>query len=193
MTVLSERIYNPLDAGGDTRAIALDISNAFDKVWHGVVGPILSILESYLQERSLNVVLDGQSPPLYITNAGVPQGSVLGPTLYLVFIIDLPDEVISRIGIYADDTTLHFLRRWNLLVNLLALACSTSVTMGNVPLSLRISYLSDVSLLDALAFLSRCTAALWNSLWNSLTNECFPPDYDLTAFKGRVNKFLLLK
>ena len=44
---------------------------------------------------------------LYIINAGVPQGSVLWPTLFLVFIDDLPDEVISRIGIYADDTTLY--------------------------------------------------------------------------------------
>ena len=51
----------------------------------------------------MKVVLDGQSSPLY---AGVSQGSVLGPTLFLVFINDLPDEVLSRIGIYADDTTL---------------------------------------------------------------------------------------
>ena len=58
-----------------------------------------------MKERSLKVVLDGQSSPLYNINAGVPQGSVLGPTLFLVFINDLPDEVLSRIGIYADDTT----------------------------------------------------------------------------------------
>ena len=117
LTVLSECIYNSLDALGETRAIALDISKAFDKVWHagllhklkayGVDGSILSILESFLKERSLKVVLDGQSSPLYNINAGVPQGSVLGPTLFLVFINDLPDEVLSRIGIYADDTTLY--------------------------------------------------------------------------------------
>ena len=117
LTVLSERIYNSLDALGETRAIALDIPKAFDKVWHagllhklkayGVAGSILSILESFLKERSLKVVLDGQSSPLYNINAGVPQGSVLGPTLFLVFINDLPDEVLSRIGIYADDTTLY--------------------------------------------------------------------------------------
>ena len=95
LTVLSERIHNSLDASGETRALALDISKAFDKVWnaglldklkaYGVVGPILSILESFLQERSLKVVLVGQSSPLYIINAGVPQGTVLGPTLFLVF------------------------------------------------------------------------------------------------------------
>ena len=117
LTVLSERIYNSMDAGGETRAIALDISKAFDKVWHagllhklksyGVVGPILGILESFMIERSLKVVLDGQSSPLFCINAGVPQGSVLGPTLFLVFINDLPDGMLSRIGIYADDTTLY--------------------------------------------------------------------------------------
>ena len=105
-----------MDAGGETRAIALDISKAFDKVRHagllhklksyGVVGPILGILESFMIERSLKVVLDGQSSPLCCINAGVPQGSVLGPTLFLVFINDLPDGMLSRIGIYADDTTL---------------------------------------------------------------------------------------
>ena len=117
LTVLSERIYNSMDAGGETRAIALDISKAFDKVWHagllhklksyGVVGPILGILESFMIERSLKVVLDGQSSPLFCINAGVPQGSVLEPTLFLVFINDLPDGMLSRIGIYADDTTLY--------------------------------------------------------------------------------------
>ena len=60
-----------------------------------------------MKERSLKVVLGGPSSPLYNINAGVPQGSVLGPTLFLVFINDLPDEVLSRIGIYADDTTLY--------------------------------------------------------------------------------------
>ena len=58
-------------------------------------------------ERSLKVVLDGQSSPLFCINAGVPQGSVLGPTLFLVFINDLPDGMLSRIGIYADDITLY--------------------------------------------------------------------------------------
>mgnify|MGYP003323128865 FL=1 len=116
LLTFSEYIYNSLDAGGETRAIALDISKAFDKVWHAGllhklkaygVGSILCILESFLKERSLKVVLDGQSSPLFCINAGVPQGSVLGPTLFLVFINDLPDEVLSRIGIYADDTTLY--------------------------------------------------------------------------------------
>ena len=47
-----------------------------------------------------------------ITNAGVPEGSVLGPTLFLVIINDLPDEVVSRIGIYADDNTLYSIGKY---------------------------------------------------------------------------------
>ena len=66
----------------------------------------ISIMEAFLRKRSLKVVLDDQSSPLYITNTGVPRGSVLGPYLFLVFINDLPDEVLSRIGICVDDTTL---------------------------------------------------------------------------------------
>ena len=82
------------------RDIALDTYKEFDKVWHagllhklkayGIVGLIISILESCFQERSLRVVLDDQSSPLYITNEGVPQGSVLRPTLFLVFIKIFP-------------------------------------------------------------------------------------------------------
>ena len=52
------------------------------------------------------MVLDGKSSQEYPVNAGVPQGSILDPTLFLLYIDDLPDDVICNIAIYADDTTL---------------------------------------------------------------------------------------
>ena len=53
------------------------------------------------------MVLDGKSSQEYPVNAGVPQRSILGPTLFLLYINDFPDDVICNIVIYADDTTLY--------------------------------------------------------------------------------------
>ena len=96
--------------------MALDISNAFDRVWHasllhklksyGISGQIFGLISSFLSNRRLRVVLDGKSSQEYPVNAGVPQGSILGPTLFLLYIDDLPDDVICNIAIYAYDTTL---------------------------------------------------------------------------------------
>ena len=96
LTVITDPIVRSLDSSFETRTIALNISKAFDKVWHkglllklksyGISGRILSILKSFLTNRKMKVVLDGQSSDLYFLNAGVPQGSVLGPTLFLIFI-----------------------------------------------------------------------------------------------------------
>ena len=115
LTVASDRIARAFNRSGATRAVALDISKAFDRVWHagllhklksyGISGQILSLISSFLSNRQLRVVLDGKFLQEYPVNAGVPQGSILGPTLFLLYINDLPDDVIYNIGIYADDTT----------------------------------------------------------------------------------------
>ena len=106
-----------LTATGATRAVALDISKAFDRVWHagllhklkshGISGQIFGVISSFLSNRRIRVVLDGKSSQEYPVNAGVPQGSILGLTLFLLYINDLLDDVICNIAIYADDTTLY--------------------------------------------------------------------------------------
>ena len=53
------------------------------------------------------MILDGKSSQEYLVNAGVPQGSILGPTLFLLYINGLPDDVICDIATYADYTTLY--------------------------------------------------------------------------------------
>ena len=58
------------------------------------------------------MVLDGKSSQEYPVNVGVPQGSILGPTLFLLYINALPDDVICDITIYADDTTLYSRCDW---------------------------------------------------------------------------------
>ena len=115
LTVVSDRIARAFNRPGTTRAVALDISKAFDRVWHvgllhklksyGISGQILGLISSFLSNRRLRVVLDGKPSQECPVNAGVPQGSILGPTLFLLYINDLPDNVICNIGIYADDTT----------------------------------------------------------------------------------------
>ena len=97
--------------------MARDISKAFDRVWHagllhklksyGISGQIFSLISSFLSNRQLRVVLNGKSSQEYLVNAGVLQGSILGPTLFLLYINDLPDDVICDIAIYADDTTVY--------------------------------------------------------------------------------------
>ena len=61
----------------------------------------------FLSNRQLRVVLDGKSSQNYPINPGVPQGSILGPTLFLLDINDIPNNVICNIAIDTDDTTLY--------------------------------------------------------------------------------------
>ena len=112
---MSDRIARAFNRSGATRAVALDMSKAFGRVWHagllhklksyGISGQIFGLISSFLSNRRLRVVLDGKSSQEYPVNAGVPQGSILGPTLFRLYINDLPDDVICNIAIYADDTT----------------------------------------------------------------------------------------
>ena len=73
----------------------------------GISGPIFGLASFFLCNRQLQVVLDGKPSQEFPVHAGVPQGSTLRPTFFLLSINDLPDDVICDIAIYADDTTLY--------------------------------------------------------------------------------------
>jgi len=113
---LTHQIYNALDAKQDTLIVFLDISKAFDRVWHpgllhklrefGITGNLYSWLESYLTGRSQKVVIGGEESSTSKTNAGVPQGSILGPLLFLIFINDIVQVVENPIYLFADDASL---------------------------------------------------------------------------------------
>ena len=117
VAVLSDKIAQAFNRSGATRVLALAISKAFNRVWHagllqklmsyGISGQMIDHISSFLSNRLLRVVVDGKSSQEYPANAGVPQGSILGPTLFLLYINDLPDDVICNIAIYANDTTLY--------------------------------------------------------------------------------------
>ena len=113
---ITHEIYKSFDDGLEVRGVFLDISKAFDKVWHeglifklkqnGISGDLLQILSDFLSNRKQRVVLNGQNSSWTNVHAGVPQGSILGPLLFLIYINDLADDLSSNVKLFADDTSL---------------------------------------------------------------------------------------
>ena len=112
---ITHEIYSSFDEGLEVRSVFLDISKAFDKVWHdgiifkltqnGISGNLLNLLRNFLHDRKQRVVLNGQFSTWKSVNAGVPQGSILGP-LFLIYINDLTESLSSNAKLFADDTSL---------------------------------------------------------------------------------------
>ena len=114
---LVEDLARSMTSGKQTDLILLDFSKAFDKVnhlkllyklqLHGVQGKTLGWIGSFLMGRSPTVVLNGNSSDELQVLSGVPQGSVLGPILFLLYINDLPDSLQSQVRLFADDTAVY--------------------------------------------------------------------------------------
>ena len=116
---LTETIRHSLDNKRFGCGIFIDIQKAFDTVNHqillskmehyGVRGYALDWFESYLSEREQHVSITGSSSSLLIISCGIPQGSVLGPLLFLLYINNLPN-VSKRLKffLFADDTNIYY-------------------------------------------------------------------------------------
>ncbi|XP_076470853.1 uncharacterized protein LOC143300809 [Babylonia areolata] len=106
-----------LDEGGQTDTILLDFSKAFDKVPHrrlllrfchyGIRGQTLRWIEKFLTNRTQQMNVEGQISTIGQVTSGVPQGSVLGPTLFVIHINDINKNIRSTVRLFADDTILY--------------------------------------------------------------------------------------
>ena len=102
------------ESGKQTDVLMLDFSKAFDRASHslllhklqryGVQGTTNAWISSFLYDRRQAVVVDGSQSSFVSVRSGVPQDSVLGPCLFLVYINDLPEKLTTRARLFADDT-----------------------------------------------------------------------------------------
>ena len=113
---ISHEILSVFDDGHEVRGVFLDISKAFDSVWHegllfklqqsGISGELITLIKDFLSSRKQTVVLNGQHSSWADVKAGVPQGSILSPLLFLIYTNDLPKGLNSNVKLFADDTLL---------------------------------------------------------------------------------------
>ena len=103
-----------MDEEGVINYIYCDFKKAFDKVPHrrlinkvesyGIKGEILGWITAFLSNKTQQVTVNGESSEFKKVTSGIPQGSVLGPLLFIIFINDLPEQVNSECYLFADDT-----------------------------------------------------------------------------------------
>ena len=114
---LIEDLARKTSQGKQTDLILLDFSKAFDKVNHskllmklhsyGIRNDTLRWIQAFLSNRQQRVVIEGEESDSVPVTSGVPQGSVLGPILFLAYINDLPQDIVSQVRLFADDTAIY--------------------------------------------------------------------------------------
>ena len=117
---ISNDFGKAIDDGKEIRiqnVILCDISKVFDRVWHkgllyklksiGIDNTVLKWFESYLSNRRQQVVINGETSDTKSINAGVPQGSILDPMLFPIYINDIVNIIFCNIKLFADYTSLY--------------------------------------------------------------------------------------
>ena len=117
LSCLSNDLANVIQRGESTHASVLDFSKAFDKVPHqrllkklqyyGINRKLLAWFESFLIQRHQSVICEGKKSGSLPLTSGVPQGTVLGPLLFLIYINDLPNNLHSTVKLFSDDVLLY--------------------------------------------------------------------------------------
>ena len=113
----TEELIHCLECGKQTDILIMDFAKAFDRVNHSLLlhklhcycirRSILSWISSFLHDRRQAVVVNGNRSSFISVRSGVPQGSVLGPCLFLAYMNDLSNNLTSRTRLFADDTTVY--------------------------------------------------------------------------------------
>ena len=113
---ITHDIYQPLDDGFETRGVFLDISKAFDKVWHeGLLymlkqnrlsDNLLNVITDFLLKRKQRIASNGHYSSWTNVEAGFPQGSFLGLFFFLIYINDLSDGLTPNLKLFAYDSSL---------------------------------------------------------------------------------------
>ena len=138
-------LFNSFEREKQMDVAILDFSKAFDTVPHkkllhklslyGITGPLHAWLSNFLTQRSMRVVIEGACSQSTTVDSGVPQGTVLSPTLFLCHINDLPSSVSSQVRLFADDCLLY--REINTFKDHLTLHCysktSNNLRYGQIP------------------------------------------------------------
>ena len=117
LIAFTQDILKNLQAGKQTDVIIMDFAKAFDKVSHwrlaikmknyGITRPICNWIEDFLEGRSQRVVCKGEHSQWVSVLSLVPQGSVISPVLFLIYINDLHEEVHGKVRLFADDTIMY--------------------------------------------------------------------------------------
>ena len=147
MAHFTDNILQYMDAGFFVGAVFLDLSEAFDIVDHhlllrklmniGLTSSTTQWFRSYLTNKSQITSVGDALSPAFEMPVGVPQGNLLGPLLFLIYVNDLPDcHLASNIILYADNTVIYYSSKTSVILNITSILTYEQCLSGSLQISL---------------------------------------------------------